>query len=51
MFILVFTLDAILSLMLAGTSPQSAVITAIPLLVVFIVQCSRWLKSAQEDEE
>ena len=48
--IFVFTLDAILSLMLAGASPQSAAITAIPFLVVFIVQCSRWLNSKQEED-
>jgi len=52
---IVFSLDALLCLGLAGASPQSAAITAIPFLAVFIVQCTRYLKhmpeaTKQEDE-
>ena len=48
--LIVFTLDAFLTVAFATVDSGSALITAIPFIVIFIVQCTRYLKTTSEEE-
>jgi len=48
---IIFTLDGFMSVAMATVNPQSALITAIPFIVVFIVQCTRYLNRMQEENK